>query len=78
VFPLDVQDVGVITSVVVSQDGRGLSPSWHLDQVVVLNKKSGAEYAFVCEGWVEAAGGAGQGASILLEVGLYKLNAADP
>lgn len=67
VFPLDIQDVGAITSVVMSQDGRGLSPGWHLDQVVVLNKTSGAEYAFVCKGWVEATGGAGQGASILLE-----------
>jgi hypothetical protein len=35
--------------------------------VVVLNKKTGTEYAFVCEGWVEAAGGAGRGASVLLE-----------
>lgn len=67
IFPLDIKDVGPVTSVVISQDGRGLSPSWHLDQVVVLNKHTGAEYAFVCEGWVEAAGGSEKGASILLE-----------
>ena len=67
VFTIDVKDVGAVRTVVVSQDGRGSSPSWHLNSVELRNENTGLENVFVCKEWVESEI-LGQGASVCLDV----------
>ena len=65
VFTVDVEDVGDIVSIVLERDGRGFSPSWHLDHIAVTNQNTGEEYYFVRQGWIEEGGiGVGLGVSV--------------
>ena len=65
IFTVDVEDVGDIVSIVLERDGRGFSPSWHLDHVAVTNQNTRKEYYFVRQGWIEEGGiGVGFGVSV--------------
>ena len=65
-FVVDVEEMGEIVSVVLSRDGRGQSPSWHLDHLIVFNQTTGDEYYFVHRGWIEDEKGAEYGVSVKL------------
>lgn len=38
-FIVDLESVGPVTEVLIGHDGTGAQPAWHLDHVVVADKK---------------------------------------
>ena len=71
-FLFDAVDVGPMQKCTVHHDDTGFSPSWHLDNISVVNATTGERAVFACEQWFDrshgdrkikrtlAAGGAGR------------------
>lgn len=50
-FEVSDIDVGKIRKIIIGHDNKGLSPNWHLKEVII--EKSGNKYVFPCGKWFD-------------------------
>ncbi|EDQ93112.1 uncharacterized protein MONBRDRAFT_31037 [Monosiga brevicollis MX1] len=51
-FNVELPDVGSIYKIRLGHDGKGMSSSWHVASVVVINQRTHERFEFPCDAWL--------------------------
>jgi hypothetical protein len=48
----EIDDIGSLKKVRVTNDAKGVRKEWYVERIEVTNQKTGAQYVFVCRDWI--------------------------
>ncbi|KAF5839075.1 Lipase/lipooxygenase [Dunaliella salina] len=64
-FTVECKDVGPLRELVVGHDNTGISPSWFLETMTVVDNATNTTYWFLCDQWLDSTQGDGRTERVL-------------